>query len=466
MALLDDASDSGHFGAALEGIHLRQDALREYSDEHIGFLSPIRRVPPEILVEIFLYFLPDGYYRDILDAKLERMLPSHVCKRWRDLSMSTPTHWANIGVEVHWVEGDEISKELECAQAWLARSGICPLTVSVEYYSNKPTHLKQQIELFLPYCGRWRHAKISSNVPADLSSIKHKLPLLEALTLDLPRPLQGAPFADAPKLCQLKVALLYNDERDEATCANLIFPWLQLTHVQLDFVTERECWWIMQKLRNVVSLNIRFSAVRNKPQLSYRTLRLEHLKDLTFHFNGRQTQREFAGFHDHLDVPSMTSYAYYEGDHSTLSLPSFQSLLSRSSRHLVSVYLSLYPMEMENMALVLQCIPDVLHLRFVCPEGSGFISNKLQTLLTASPSLVPRLQHLVLHLGYDFDFNILLAMITSRMGDDGRMRLRSIEISNHRNGDDIVLDEGVRQRLEELGTVSCDNHVLTISLQG
>lgn len=35
---------------------LKREMLQRFSKEHIGLLSPIRRLPPEILTEIFLYF--------------------------------------------------------------------------------------------------------------------------------------------------------------------------------------------------------------------------------------------------------------------------------------------------------------------------------------------------------------------------------------------------------------------------
>ncbi|KZP11989.1 hypothetical protein FIBSPDRAFT_755702, partial [Athelia psychrophila] len=76
-------------------IHRKQRTLQEYSAQYTALISPVRRVPPEILAEIFLYFLPHLVYNnaDTTVVRRNRMLPSHICKRWRDLSLSTPNFW-------------------------------------------------------------------------------------------------------------------------------------------------------------------------------------------------------------------------------------------------------------------------------------------------------------------------------------------------------------------------------------
>src|ERR1700729_4648142 len=57
-------------------------------------LSPVRRLPPELLGEIFRYCLPHDYHEK--GAHNAVMLPSHVCKHWRDVALSTPPLWTNI----------------------------------------------------------------------------------------------------------------------------------------------------------------------------------------------------------------------------------------------------------------------------------------------------------------------------------------------------------------------------------
>ncbi|KIM75160.1 hypothetical protein PILCRDRAFT_79293, partial [Piloderma croceum F 1598] len=69
----------------------RRRALCNYRQMLVTLLSPIRRLPHELLGEIFRYCLPRNYHKK--GAHKAVMLPSHVCKHWRDVALSTPTLW-------------------------------------------------------------------------------------------------------------------------------------------------------------------------------------------------------------------------------------------------------------------------------------------------------------------------------------------------------------------------------------
>lgn len=82
MALLDGAlAHLSH--TAQEGLQLRRDALQGTLTSTPLYYPPsvvYHRVPPEILMEILLNFLPNGFYKDTSDAKREdHILPSHIC---------------------------------------------------------------------------------------------------------------------------------------------------------------------------------------------------------------------------------------------------------------------------------------------------------------------------------------------------------------------------------------------------
>ncbi|KAJ7353635.1 hypothetical protein DFH08DRAFT_739614, partial [Mycena albidolilacea] len=75
----------------------RADLCAEVT-QYSSILSPIRRVPSEIIGEIFLYFAPSMVYRhftrDVTIHKLE--LPwklAHICRRWRSISLSLGQLW-------------------------------------------------------------------------------------------------------------------------------------------------------------------------------------------------------------------------------------------------------------------------------------------------------------------------------------------------------------------------------------
>ncbi|KAJ6601628.1 hypothetical protein B0H10DRAFT_1635884, partial [Mycena sp. CBHHK59/15] len=71
------------------------DALRSKHTEQVSeiarytqVLSPVRRLPPEIIGEIFLYFTPK-LWKPELPWKL-----GHICRRWRMIALSLHQLWS------------------------------------------------------------------------------------------------------------------------------------------------------------------------------------------------------------------------------------------------------------------------------------------------------------------------------------------------------------------------------------
>ncbi|KAJ6593214.1 hypothetical protein B0H19DRAFT_975851, partial [Mycena capillaripes] len=60
-------------------------------------LSPVRRLPPEILTEIFAFFLPKELGR-IANVDLLRI--SQVCPRWHQIITGTPSLWSAISLDL------------------------------------------------------------------------------------------------------------------------------------------------------------------------------------------------------------------------------------------------------------------------------------------------------------------------------------------------------------------------------
>ncbi|KAJ7670723.1 hypothetical protein DFH06DRAFT_910303, partial [Mycena polygramma] len=81
-----------------------RNALRDYSAECRGLFSPIRRLPSEILVEIFALCRPHRVYvfdirEDWPEDAAQRVAQTHllhlsrVCYGWHGTVMGTPTLW-------------------------------------------------------------------------------------------------------------------------------------------------------------------------------------------------------------------------------------------------------------------------------------------------------------------------------------------------------------------------------------
>ncbi|KAK0474925.1 hypothetical protein IW261DRAFT_1341227, partial [Armillaria novae-zelandiae] len=65
--------------------------------EHLAILAPIRRLPTELLQEIFYHCIDGKPFQDICPeggyASEAPVLFGRVCSRWRTVSFSTPSLW-------------------------------------------------------------------------------------------------------------------------------------------------------------------------------------------------------------------------------------------------------------------------------------------------------------------------------------------------------------------------------------
>ncbi|KAF8122643.1 hypothetical protein K438DRAFT_1483234, partial [Mycena galopus ATCC 62051] len=75
--------------------------LLSYCNKNRGIISPLRRMPPELLQEIFSWTVPlaqdsrNGAQTSITESPWNL---SHVCKLWREVSIGTPSLWSLIAI--------------------------------------------------------------------------------------------------------------------------------------------------------------------------------------------------------------------------------------------------------------------------------------------------------------------------------------------------------------------------------
>ncbi|KAJ3502616.1 hypothetical protein NLJ89_g8805 [Agrocybe chaxingu] len=176
----------------------RFEATQQSITKYETILSPIRRVPADILGEIFGHCLPT--HRNPLFLSSEApILPSHVCRSWRAAALSTPSLWARLHVSFPGVapelEGESpdvlsngtthtnstlalypriMKRRSDAVKEWLARSGASPLSLSILSYTTFPEYLAEIIhsatemvlDVIAPSCDRWREIELT--MPLDL----------------------------------------------------------------------------------------------------------------------------------------------------------------------------------------------------------------------------------------------------------------------------------------------------------
>ncbi|KAJ6530859.1 hypothetical protein DFH09DRAFT_994426, partial [Mycena vulgaris] len=86
----------------MEQLEDERASLSRYHTQHKAILSPIRRIPSEILAEIFSWTLPSVLHvrrRRALNVADSPWVLTHTSGRWRAVALSTPLLWSLVAIE-------------------------------------------------------------------------------------------------------------------------------------------------------------------------------------------------------------------------------------------------------------------------------------------------------------------------------------------------------------------------------
>ncbi|KAJ7090838.1 hypothetical protein B0H15DRAFT_948602 [Mycena belliarum] len=178
---------------ALDQLMEERARLSAHVDAHKALRSPVRRLPLDIIQEIFVACIPT--HRNCAMSALEApVLLGRICRSWRDISLSTPRLWSKIHIveptcpynSVIAIFEEKLALRLETTKTWLGRSGQCPLSISLQSTFDRTgfTLETQQllIDALLPFAARWEHitlttlfsvlATASHLTPADVPMLK------------------------------------------------------------------------------------------------------------------------------------------------------------------------------------------------------------------------------------------------------------------------------------------------------
>ncbi|KAJ6481680.1 hypothetical protein C8R45DRAFT_1002655 [Mycena sanguinolenta] len=183
-----------------------RDTVAAFVEAHKALTSPLRRLPLDIIEELFMACLPTNR-NCVMSATEAPVILGRVCSSWRTISLSTPRLWSRL----HIVEPTrpystntglyeaKVAQRLEVAKTWLQRSGMCPLSISLEGnldhgisppLTPNPAHPSPSADLFLnlliPLASRWQNIRLTIPPPAleTLSALtENDVPLLKYFKL-------------------------------------------------------------------------------------------------------------------------------------------------------------------------------------------------------------------------------------------------------------------------------------------
>ncbi|KAJ7059659.1 hypothetical protein C8F01DRAFT_1145270 [Mycena amicta] len=161
--------------AQLEGLTKRQEALLKSTSSYKTILSPIRRVPPEILCAIFRLVATEG---SSLEEGLRIETPwmlGHICRSWRNTALNYAVLWDTIRLH------EDLT--YPALQEQLQRTKQAPLRICV----TEPSHSPEILSLILATSARWVALQLRNIETHDdiswMYALWGNLPCLERLEL-------------------------------------------------------------------------------------------------------------------------------------------------------------------------------------------------------------------------------------------------------------------------------------------
>ncbi|KAJ7367769.1 hypothetical protein DFH08DRAFT_829314 [Mycena albidolilacea] len=278
-----------------------------------SYKYPVLTVPTEIIAEIFVHFLPIYPVFSPLVGPDSPTLLTHICRKWREIALTTPTLWRAISLMDFAIPSGDQDK---LVYMWLARSRCLPLHLHFSWKS-APWRAAEVLASVVPHRTRWEylHTRLQ---PYHLHILEGPMPLLRRLSW-LPIDSNGPTtrkFAchEAPLL---RTAILNN-----AAAGSVILPWAQLTSLTLLWVFPQECVPILQHTSNLVDCKL---ALLRNDGATLPDIILPSLRSLSLDNNGSIT-----GFLEKLNVPALHDLQIAESFLGSNTIHTLASFLSKS----------------------------------------------------------------------------------------------------------------------------------------
>ena len=371
-------------------------------------LSPLERIPIELVQKIFLHCLPgDEYTRP--DHRSAPLLLTQVCSSWRHVALTTPRLWNSLWIQL---SRNNVDRRLNTMETWLRRSAACPLYLHAQVQSTGLDIVNTFFVLLDEYKQRWKDLRLVlpfSWAGVAMQILSQSTPSLEVFRMRVAKsqdnwlPTSQTSFfltdKSAPRLRSISWGIT-------GPHAVLFLPHLtRLEELDVDSeLSVSECLAILQQCPNLVSCEFwKIRSVSDTLNLhAFSPIRLPQLRSIALHSTpGADMLLE------HLTLPALTRLKIaFSGDAvSTWSQRRFDNFFVRSNCPLQSLTLQdVLPSEEALIHCLEYVSASLVELVLLDTRGLFVMRDKVLSLLMARQGLdgsvtclCPRLE--VLRLG-------------------------------------------------------------------
>jgi hypothetical protein len=394
----------------LDALSSKRRAMVEHVKGHRALLSPVRRIPSELISMIFLWCLRNEVHREY--AVNAPWVLGWVCREWRDIALSTQKLWSEPKLCLF----KQPSKaDIALATNWLIRAGRCPLSITISG-DCKTAH--PVLTMVLNHSELWESLDLHLPFPIirQFAAAKNRLLRLQKLSLRFKTGNQHMVMLDTFQVAsQLRHVCL----GDGAVFSFIKIPWRQLTSIHTTWQDFDSAIGTLQQCPNLVECNM--GVLWSQAPARHSPVRLARLQ--TLHIRGP------AEFFDYLALPALhalhVACNFGASHHPSPQpgykswLPRFISLLSRSScaLEMLSIRLGARPLDGDDLVQLLEHIPSLVKLKIEGRLSFAFAGSAMDRLTCREPGtwLVPNLRFIDVECRSDpFDVEAFATLIRSR----------------------------------------------------
>ncbi|KAI3616955.1 hypothetical protein WG66_004112 [Moniliophthora roreri] len=454
---------------AIITLESRRDGLRKSMDRYRSLLSPVHRLPAEILLNVFTFCCEQN---ELCLEQKDSTRPcapppavaiSMVCGRWRDVALASPSLWTSICIEFSNWKSDH-HKLLRMTRLFLERSQKAPLKLELDF-----SHTEGNIEpvldtlsLLVQHSNRWfdLELRVMTSIIRHpvFTQIRGRLPLLKWLYFnEVPIP-DSAPepvddWIDRLNILEFAPNLSHLAFKPDFHVVDFLLPLEQIRTLKLHdsyAINSLEFLPLCSNVQRLELFRVGGGEAYTGPMVT-----CSNIQNLVIE---AESQDDVSCILRHSNFPQLTSILI-SGLKSGISedwvrwddleVP-IETFLRRSACTITTLHLQSLPMLDHQAISLLRLMPALenLHIQEMVRDNEEFPINKivtsvfLQNLLvdhacsSESTPFLPRLANLTLAVhGYNLDGEALLKAITSRWlatrglpSDVGVNSLKSVSI--------------------------------------
>lgn len=192
----------------LETLRVERAYQQGIDDEYTAILAPIRRIPSEMLSEIFFH-AQEKYHR-LFDVSSPSWVLSWVCSSWRTVVVNCSEFWCNLDVCPRW---NMTGNGIPLLRTTIGRAGERKLVLQLRFWNLAPSDsdIIPLLNVLMESSDRWLVARL--NLPPEFlpafTPIRGSLDSLEHLHIfcdDCSLDVHISPFEVAPQLKSVSIS--------------------------------------------------------------------------------------------------------------------------------------------------------------------------------------------------------------------------------------------------------------------